>query len=99
MKPLRRKWIPFWVIPAMIILAIGTVWLRLSIVRTTYSINETERQAKQLRQAREEMSLRVAGLRSPRRLEGIAKSKFGLGTPRSDQVIHLGGRGSQQDER
>lgn len=92
MMPLRRKWIPLWVIPVMVLLAIGTVWLRLAIVRTTYAINETERQAKQLRQAHEEMGLKMAGLRSPRRLEGLAKTKFGLGTPRSDQVIHLGSR-------
>lgn len=86
---MRRKWMPIWVIPALVALAIGTVWLRLLIVRTTYSINETERQARELRQACEEMELKVTALRSPRRLEALAKSKFGLGAPRSDQVVHL----------
>lgn len=81
-----------WVVPALILLAIGTVWLRLSIVRTTYAINQAERDERALRQEREDMELKVTALRSPRRLEGIAKSKFGLGTPRSDQVIHLGSR-------
>ena len=50
-----------------------------------------------LRQEREDLELKVTALRSPRRLEGIAKSKFGLGTPRSDQVIHLGSRPWHED--
>jgi cell division protein FtsL len=89
---MSRKWMPFWVVPALVALAIGTVWLRLSIVRTTYAINQSERKVRELRQAREDMELKVTALRSPRRLETIAKAKFGLGTPRADQVIHLGSR-------
>ncbi len=89
---MRSRWMPIWVVPALIVLAIGTVWLRLAIVRTTYAINQAERSERELRQEREDLELKVTALRSPRRLEGIAKSKFGLGTPRSDQVIHLGGR-------
>lgn len=38
------------------------------------------------------MELKVTALRSPRRLEVIARSKFGLGTPRSEQIIHFGER-------
>ena len=93
---MRSRRIPLWVVPVLIVLAIGTVWLRLSIVRTTYAINQAESQDRALRQEREELELKVTGLRSPRRLEGLAKSKFGLGTPRSDQVIHLGSRANGQ---
>jgi cell division protein FtsL len=89
---MRSQWMPIWVVPILIVFAIGTVWLRLSIVRTTYAINQAERDERSLRQEREDMELKVTALRSPRRLEGIAKTKFGLGTPRSDQVIHLGSR-------
>lgn len=92
---MRNRWIPLWVIPALVTLAIGTVWLRLLIVRTTYAINQAESKDRVLRQEREDMQLKVTALRSPRRLEGIAKSRFGLGIPRSDQVIHLGSRNAQ----
>ena len=87
-----KKWMPIWVVPALVLLAVVTVWLRLSIVRTTYAINQAEKKVRSLRQEREDVDLRMAALRSPRRLEGIAKARFGLGTPRSDQVIHLGSR-------
>jgi cell division protein FtsL len=83
---------PIWVVPALVFIAIGTVWLRLAIVRTTYAIDQAEHSDRMLRQEREDLELKVTALRSPRRLEGIAKAKFGLGTPRSDQVIHLGSR-------
>jgi cell division protein FtsL len=86
-----RRWLPIWVVPALIVLAIGTVWLRLAIVRTTYAINQAERTERELRQAREDLELKVTALRSPRRLESLAKARFGLGVPRSDQVIHMGG--------
>jgi cell division protein FtsL len=83
---------PLWVVPALITLAIGTVWLRLAIVRTTYAINQAETQERALRQEREDVELKVTALRSPRRLEALAKTRFGLGVPRSDQVIQLGSR-------
>lgn len=84
-----KRFVPFWVIPAMIAMAIGTVWVRLTIVRTTYAINETDKMIRSLQQVREQSELKVAGLRSPRRLEILARSRFGLSQPKSDQVVYL----------
>jgi cell division protein FtsL len=83
------RWIPLWVVPALIAMAVGTVWLRLAIVRTTYSIDQTERSMRKLKQEREQMELKTAELRSPRRLEALARTKFGLSQPRTDQVLHV----------
>lgn len=85
-----KRWVPGWAIGLVVVMAVGTVWLRLAIVRTTYSINQTERAIRELRQAREQMQLKVTALKSPRRLEVLARSKFNLGTPRSDQVVYMG---------
>jgi hypothetical protein len=71
-------------------LSAGTIWLRLFIMNTTLKIGQTDKMIRDLRQAKEQMELKVTGLRSPRRLEVLAKTKFGLGQPRSDQVIHYG---------
>lgn len=73
-------------------MAIGTVWLRLSIVRTTYAISQSERDIRRLQQDRETMELRTTALRSPRRLELLARGKFHLTQPRSEQVIHMAER-------
>jgi hypothetical protein len=74
------------------------VWLRLSIVRTSYAINQVEQKIRAARQAREELVLKQSALRSPRRLESLARGQFGLGTPRADQVIHMGDRSRSGEE-
>lgn len=76
-------------LPVLIVMAVGTVWVRLKIVRTTYEINETEKMLSQGRHEQEKLELQVAQLRSPRRLELLAKSRFHLNPPKSDQVVHL----------
>lgn len=82
-------WVPMWVLPVLFVMAIGTVWLRLNIVRTTYEISQTDRMIRNLRQDMEQEELRVTGLRSPRRLESIARSRYGLTQPKPDQIIHV----------
>jgi hypothetical protein len=71
-------------------LAAGTIWVRLFIMNTTLKIGQTDKMIRDLRQAKEQMELKVTGLRSPRRLEILAKTRFGLGQPRSDQIIRYG---------
>jgi len=87
----KRKWFPLWIYPVLIVMAIGTVWLRLAVVRTTYEINQSDRITRNLEQESEQKQLRLTALRSPRRLETIAKSKYGLVQPRADQIIHMRG--------
>ncbi len=84
-----RRYVPLWVVPVLVILSVGTVWLRLLIVRTTYSISETDRQVKSLRHEREQMEWKVASLKSPKRLENLAKTHYGLGQPKSNQVVYI----------
>lgn len=85
----KPYWIPLWVVPLLVIMAIGTVWLRLSIVRMTYSVSQTDRMILNLQHERDKVDLRLASLRSPRRLEALARSRFGLSQPRADQVVYI----------
>jgi hypothetical protein len=80
---------PLWTVPMLIIFSTGTVWLRLAIIRTTYAINQTDQAINRVRQEREQIQLKVAALRSPRRLEVLARSKFGLSQPRVEQIVHF----------
>lgn len=84
-----KQWVPLWTIPVIIVFSIGTVWLRLAIIRTTYAINQTDREIDRSRQDREMMQIKVAALRSPRRLEVLARTKFGLSQPKMEQVVHI----------
>ena len=89
MKSLNSKWIPLWVIPSVLILAVGTVWLRLAIVKTSYSINQAEKFVRKTTEHKQSAEMRVNALKSPRRLETLAKQKFSLSQPTVRQVVHL----------
>jgi len=84
-----RKMLSIWLIPVIVIMAIGTVWLRLTIVDTTYAIHQLEETTRALRQEKVKAELKLATQRSPRRLEQLAKSKYNLAPPRTDQIIYL----------
>ena len=83
-------WIPLWVLPVLAAMAFGTVWLRLTIVRTTYAISQADHRIQSLEVSREQRELVVTALRSPRRLESIARIRYQLSQPHADQVIHMG---------
>jgi hypothetical protein len=84
-----KKWVPWWTVPVVIVFSIGTVWLRLRIVRTTYAIHEVDQSLMRIRREKEQLLLKVAALRSPKRLEGLARHQFGLAQPQSGQVVYL----------
>ncbi len=84
-----RRYFPTWVFPFLIAFCIGTVWLRLAVVRSSYAINKSDRMIGSLRGEREKAGLRLALLRSPKRLEKLAREKFHLQPPSTAQVIKL----------
>ena len=84
-----KHWLPRWIFPVIIALSALTVWLRLSIVKTTYSVSQTEKMIRNAKLEREQAKIRLASLRSPRRLEILSKTKFKLEQPRSEQVVYL----------
>lgn len=75
--------------PTLLLMSVGTVFLRLEIVRTSYSINQTEKKIRSLKLDREQLELKLAQLRSPKRLELLARTKFGLSHPSSQQIIYI----------
>ncbi len=84
-----KKWMPLWVIPVVTVFSVGTVWLRLKIIRTTYAIHDVDQGLVKVRREKEQLLMRVSALRSPKRLESLAHHQFGLFQPRSGQVIYL----------
>jgi cell division protein FtsL len=80
---------PIWVFFALVLFATGTVWVRLNIIRTTYAINELNQKVEKSYQEGEVLKLKLADLRSPKKLEALAKKKFKFSQPRIDQVIHF----------
>jgi len=84
-----KKYVPIWVWPLVLCFAVGTVWIRLRVIDTTYQINQAEQQIQNAKREDEKLELKVSQLRSPRRLEALAKNKFKLQPPKTDQVIRI----------
>lgn len=92
-----KRWIPLWIIPVITVFSVGTVWLRLKIIRTTYAIHEADRNLAKTRRERELLLLKVAALRSPKRLENLARHQFGLVQPTAQQLVYLQKNNSKKD--
>lgn len=73
----------------VLIFAIGTVWLRLRAVSLTYAINQTDRAIHNTKQQRDQIQLRAAELRSPKRLERLARERYGLGPVSPGHLVIL----------
>lgn len=84
-----KRYFPNWIWPAILGFAVLTVWMRLQIVDTTYQIHQAEQQIQNAKRADERQELKVTQLKSPRRLESLAKGRFKLQSPSTDQVIRL----------
>jgi cell division protein FtsL len=83
------RWFPKWIFPILLVLSVATVALRLKIVNTVYEINQTEKLITNSKHERERASLKVAALKSPRRLELLSRTQFKLNQPSSKQVVYL----------
>jgi cell division protein FtsL len=84
-----KQFFPLWTIPVLIAFAFATVWIRLNVVQTTYEVDQANRTLHNLKLENEKLELKVAQLRSPRRLEMIAKNKFKLSPPTPEKQIQL----------
>lgn len=84
-----KNWFPIWMIPILIVSAALTVWLRLSIIDKTYEISQMDRALNNTNQEMEKLRLKVTRLKSPRRLESLAKTEYHLYPPTVDQIVHV----------
>lgn len=62
------------------------VWSRVQVVKQGYALSELAREIKDLNAAQEELKAQAAGLRSPERIEAIARQKLGMQLPTPEQI-------------
>jgi cell division protein FtsL len=84
-----NRFIPGWAIPLLIVFAFATVWLRLNVFQSTIELNQMNKTLNNVKLDHERLELRVAQLRSPRKLESLARNKFNLQPPTADRMIQL----------
>lgn len=69
------------------IIALFFVWSRIQVINFEYGISSLEGDLRAQRQQNQQLRLESASLRSPSRIERIARQKLGLHTPSAQQVI------------
>jgi len=83
----------YWAVLSLSFCLVGVVllhvWLRLQVVRLGYALSSTSKLQSQLEQERRELTVELATLTSPDRLEAMARKRLGLVTPEKGQVIVL----------
>ena len=72
--------------------AVGVVHVtsRVLVVRVGYELSKLDTEATALTRDNDRLKLELATLKSPARLESIAKSQLGMGPPAASSIIHLG---------
>lgn len=77
----------------VLFLAVGLfhVWSRVAIIEQGYALSRQRSLREEMRQEQRSLTLEIARLRDPARLEKAAQS-FSLGAPRPGQIVILEGR-------
>jgi cell division protein FtsL len=69
------------------IVAVFHVWSRFKLIDLNLQIAESNRQIKEAEQEQKRLELEVASLRTPSRIEAIAKNELSMALPTEQQVI------------
>ena len=69
------------------IVSVFHVWSRFRLIELNLQIAESNRQLKESEQEQKRLKLEVASLRTPSRIETIAKNELGMALPTEQQVI------------
>lgn len=75
------------------------VWSRTEVVKEGYALSELNREIKKLHREHERLSLVAAGLRSPARIESIARERLGLQVPLPSQIRTVEYRPAAEDRK
>lgn len=69
------------------VVSIFHVWSRFRLVELNLQINEASQQMKELEQEQKRLKLEAESLRTPARIEAIAKRDLGMTVPLEQQVV------------
>jgi len=71
------------------IVSVFHVWSRFKLVDLNLNISEISRQVNQANQEQKRLKLEAASLKTPARIEGIARNELGMNLPTDQQIIHV----------
>lgn len=86
--PTRLRLLPhLFFIALLLLVALFFVWSRLQLTQFEYEISSQETRLRSLQQENKALTLEIATLGSPARIERIARTELGLRPPTPAQVV------------
>lgn len=83
-KHIRRITIIF---AAGVLLALAYVWIRIQVIQLGYEVSKIRRETTELKEQKNMIGAEVEKLKSPTRIELVARDNFGMRLPLSDEVV------------
>lgn len=88
----RRSTMIWWVLGfAVLVAAVGVVhvWVRLQTIKAGYAISSEKQTQQKLRDQNSGLTIQLAGLKAPKRIEKVARERLKMDFPRPGQVVEL----------
>lgn len=84
-KRFVKKW-ALWVV-LVTLLALFYVWSRVQVIQLGYELNTLKRQNEDIGKQISNLELDIAKLKSPKRLEEVARKELGMQPPAAEQIV------------
>lgn len=69
--------------------ALVYVWTRIRVVQQGYEVSRLNKETEELTRQKNRLEAEIATLKSPQRLEAIARDHFGMRLPHGDEIVSI----------
>lgn len=86
---LRNKRVKSYCILIMLVLCASLiyVWARVKVVQQGYEVSRLNKETEELSKQKSLLESEIAALKSPQRLETVARDHFGMRLPQGDEIV------------
>ena len=79
-----------------VIVALLFVWIRIQVIQLGYEVSRIRKETTELKQQKNRLAAEVEALKEPSRLEAVARERFGMRLPQSDEIVIVNEGGAAQ---
>lgn len=73
-----------------VVFMLAFVWIRIRVIQLGYEVSKIRKETSELRQQKNRLEAEVEALKSPSRIEVIAKERFGMRLPQYGEIVSVG---------
>lgn len=70
-----------------VVLALISVWVRIQVIQLGYEMSRLRKETSELKEQKNRLKAEVAMLKVPSRIEVIARERFGMRFPQSQEIV------------